>query len=109
MSNGSQPGSTGVGFAISSDTAAQVVKAIESGHSVSGTRSTQSPTEATEEGRQGGLGEGQAESEQGGSERGEYGRVQPEQLETEQGEAEAGEPSEGRESEEAGSPRFLVP
>ena len=61
-SEGSQPGSTGVGFAISSDTAAQVVKAIESGHTVSGTRTTERPAEATEEGRQRGLGEGQAES-----------------------------------------------
>src|ERR1700684_689913 len=32
---GSQPGSTGVGFAISSDTVARAVKAIEGGHGVS--------------------------------------------------------------------------
>jgi putative serine protease PepD len=32
---GSQPGSTGVGFAISSDTVAQAVKTIEAGHGVS--------------------------------------------------------------------------
>jgi S1-C subfamily serine protease len=32
---GSQPGSTGVGFAVSSDTVAQAVKAIEAGESVS--------------------------------------------------------------------------
>ena len=31
---GSQPGSTGVGFAISSDTVAQAVKAIEAGKGV---------------------------------------------------------------------------
>lgn len=33
--NGSQAGSTGVGFAVSSDTVAQAVKAIEAGHGVS--------------------------------------------------------------------------
>lgn len=37
---GSQPGSTGVGFAVSSDTVAQAVKAIEAGKSVSSTTST---------------------------------------------------------------------
>ena len=103
---GSQPGSTGVGFAISSDTAAQVVKEIESGHSVSGAQSTQ-PTESGAEGVEGGSGEGQTESGVGGSERGEYGQVAPEQ--SEEGETEAGEPTEGRESEETGSPRFLIP
>jgi putative serine protease PepD len=40
---GAQPGSTGVGFAISSNTVAQAVKAIESGNGVS---STSSPTQA---------------------------------------------------------------
>ena len=40
-SESSQPGSTGVGFAISSDMAAEVVKGIEAGHTVSGTRSTE--------------------------------------------------------------------
>src|SRR6185437_7336867 len=34
-SEGSQPGSTGVGFAISTDTVAKAVKAIESGSGVS--------------------------------------------------------------------------
>jgi len=34
-SEGSQPGSTGVGFAVSSDTAAQAVRAIEAGRGVS--------------------------------------------------------------------------
>ena len=32
---GSQPGSTGVGFAVSSDTVAQAIKAIEAGKGVS--------------------------------------------------------------------------
>ncbi len=108
-SEGAQPGSTGVGFAISSDTAAQVVKAIESGHTVSGTRTTERPAEATEEGRQRGLGEGQAESGQGESGQGEYGRVTPEQEASEQGEPEGTERTEGAESEEAGSPRLLLP
>ncbi len=103
-SEGSQPGSTGVGFAIASDTAAQVVKAIESGHTVSGTRTTERPAEATEEGRPGGLGEGQAESGQGESR-----RVQPEQEASEQRGTEAGAGTEGRESEGAASPRLLLP
>jgi putative serine protease PepD len=37
--SGSQPGSTGVGFAVSSDTVAQAVKAIEAGKGVSSTSS----------------------------------------------------------------------
>lgn len=103
-SEGSQPGSTGVGFAIASDTAAQVVKAIESGHTVSGTGTTERPAEATEEGRQGGRGERQAESGQNESR-----RVQPEQEASEQGGTEAGAGTEGHESEEASSPRLLLP
>jgi putative serine protease PepD len=44
---GSQPGSTGVGFAISSDTAAQVVKAIEAGDTgASGTHGAVAPRRA---------------------------------------------------------------
>jgi putative serine protease PepD len=38
--SGSQPGSTGVGFAVSSDTVAQAVKAIESGKGVSSESTT---------------------------------------------------------------------
>jgi putative serine protease PepD len=38
---GSQPGSTGVGFAISADTVAQAVKAIEAGHGVSSSSAAQ--------------------------------------------------------------------
>jgi putative serine protease PepD len=41
-SEGSQPGSTGVGFAISSDTVAQVVKKIEAGEGVSAATGNQS-------------------------------------------------------------------
>ncbi|HSZ69180.1 MAG TPA: trypsin-like peptidase domain-containing protein [Solirubrobacteraceae bacterium] len=44
---GSQPGSTGVGFAISSNTAAQVIKTIESG----GARSTTTPQASAASGR----------------------------------------------------------
>jgi putative serine protease PepD len=48
--SGSQPGSTGVGFAISSDTVAKAVKAIEAGNGVSssetGSREVRSGTEA---------------------------------------------------------------
>ncbi len=49
---GSQPGSTGVGFAVSSDTVAQAVKAIQAGKGVSssstGRRSLQSEAEGTQ-------------------------------------------------------------
>jgi putative serine protease PepD len=41
-SEGSQPGSTGVGFAIASNTVAQAVKAIEAGEGVSSASSSQS-------------------------------------------------------------------
>jgi putative serine protease PepD len=43
--DGSQPGSTGVGFAISSDTVAEAIKKIESGDGVSYASATNSTTE----------------------------------------------------------------
>jgi putative serine protease PepD len=49
--DGSQPGSTGVGFAISSNTVAQAVKKIESGQGVTYASATQSTLEA-ERGRE---------------------------------------------------------
>jgi putative serine protease PepD len=101
---GSQPGSTGVGFAISSDTAAQVAKAIEAGHIVSGAKASGSPTETTEEGRQGRLGEGQSEAGQG-----ESGHRERELSESQRGEPEGVEQTQGPEVEEAGSPRLLFP
>ncbi len=45
---GSQPGSTGVGFAISSNTAAQVIKAIEAGRGVSSSSGRQRSAGAQE-------------------------------------------------------------
>ncbi len=50
--DGSQPGSTGVGFAISSDTVAQAIKTIESGQGVTYASATQS-TAQSEVGRRG--------------------------------------------------------
>ncbi len=44
--DGSQPGSTGVGFAISSDTAAEAIKTIESGQGVSYASATQGAAES---------------------------------------------------------------
>jgi putative serine protease PepD len=44
--DGSQPGSTGVGFAISSNTVAQAIKTIEAGKGVSYASATQSRSEA---------------------------------------------------------------
>jgi putative serine protease PepD len=72
--NGSQPGSTGVGFAISSDTVAKAVKAIESGGGVSSTSSTRrgASSEATgteaERAREARGAEGESESNGPGSE-----------------------------------------
>jgi putative serine protease PepD len=61
---GSQPGSTGVGFAISSNTVAEVVKTIESG----GGSSNKSP-------------EGESRVQQSGSESSPYGAESPHQTE----------------------------
>jgi putative serine protease PepD len=83
--DGSQAGSTGVGFAISSDTVAQAVKKIEAGNGVASTsssrravqseageseRSTTSPySRRSPYGSEGGYGEsGEAESRQGSTE-----------------------------------------
>ena len=50
---GSQPGSTGVGFAISSNTVSDAIKTIESGGGSSGSEQTESGT--TAQGRSGGV------------------------------------------------------
>jgi putative serine protease PepD len=49
---GSQPGSTGVGFAVSSDTVAQAVKAIEAGKGVSSSTATSRSVQGEAEGAQ---------------------------------------------------------
>jgi putative serine protease PepD len=49
---GSQPGSTGVGFAISSDTVARAVKAIEAGNGVSSASTTRSAVQSEGDGSQ---------------------------------------------------------
>jgi len=49
---GSQPGSTGVGFAVSSDTVAQAVKAIEAGKGVSSSSATSRSAQVEAEGAQ---------------------------------------------------------
>jgi putative serine protease PepD len=79
---GSQPGSTGVGFAISSDTVAQAVKTIEAGHGVASSSASQRPVQG-EDGR----------VEGGGVERGSvspFGLRSREGLERGAGEAESG-------------------
>jgi putative serine protease PepD len=73
--NGSQAGSTGVGFAVSSDTVAQAVKAIEAGNGVSSTSSSRRVVQSE--------GEAETQSPLGGHTRGETGSG---------GEAEAGTP-----------------
>jgi putative serine protease PepD len=85
---GSQPGSTGVGFAVSSDTVAQAVKAIEAGRGVSSTSASSRLTRAGAEG--GRLEEAQSP----------YGRRSPYGLERAGGEGESG--STGGETGAAG-------
>jgi len=50
--SGSQPGSTGVGFAVSSDTVAEAVKAIEAGEGVASTSTGRRATQTEGEGTQ---------------------------------------------------------
>ncbi len=72
---GSQPGSTGVGFAINSNTVAQAIKTIEAGNGVASTATEQSRTESQSAGgAQSPYGtqgtEAEAQSGAGGEERG---------------------------------------
>jgi putative serine protease PepD len=85
---GSQPGSTGVGFAISSDTVAQAVKTIEAGHGVSSSSANRRSVQS-ENGRV----EGGAVERGGASPFGGHSR---EELERGSGEAESGADVEGR-------------
>jgi putative serine protease PepD len=62
---GSQPGSTGVGFAIPSDTVARAIKAIEAGTGVSSASVSRGQAEQASETR---AGRGGAESTNGGAE-----------------------------------------
>jgi len=68
-SEGSQPGSTGVGFAIASDTVAQAVKKIEAGEGVSSVSASQSAVQTE--------GAGGAQSPYGGRSSSPYGEVEP--------------------------------
>jgi putative serine protease PepD len=68
-SEGSQPGSTGVGFAIASNTVAAAVKKIEAGQGVSSASATQSAVQTETEGGSGSTGS----PEGGGSSRGSRG------------------------------------
>jgi putative serine protease PepD len=90
QTEGSQPGSTGVGFAISSNTVALVVKKIEAGEGVTYASATQ----------------GAAQSEGGSGEESPYGSRSPYGSESPYGEVEAGGDSGGGVTEgevEAGS------
>jgi putative serine protease PepD len=83
QTEGSQPGSTGVGFAISSNTVASVVKKIEAGEGVSYASATQSAAQS----ESGGSGEEQ--SPYGSTSP--YGSESPNGSETEMGGSSAGE------------------
>ncbi len=83
QTEGSQPGSTGVGFAISSDTVATVVKKIEAGEGVTSASATQSAAQS----------EGAGGS---GSEQSPYGSQSPYgEAETEAGASSGGGVTEG--------------
>jgi putative serine protease PepD len=80
--SGSQPGSTGVGFAISSDTVAQAVKAIDAGNGVSSSSTTRRAVEG-----EGGQTERRASEGSGVSP---YGARSPYEAEGRSSEAESG-------------------
>jgi putative serine protease PepD len=90
-SEGSQPGSTGVGFAVASDTVAQAVKKIEAGEGVASASASQSAVQT----------EGGAQSPNGG--RSPYGSQSP------YGEVEAGGPGAEGSVEGAGSSGVVIP
>ena len=83
-SEGSQPGSTGVGFAISSSTVSEVIKTIESGGGTSGPEQVE---------RGSGAQEGQA-----GGESSPYGAQSPYEVEGSQGSGERGQVEGGEAS-----------
>jgi putative serine protease PepD len=95
-SEGAQPGSTGVGFAVSSDTVAQAVKKIEAGEGVSSASASQS-TAQTE-------GAGGAQSPHGGRSSSPYGEVEPGGPGVEGGAEEGSGPSGAIVPSEAGAP-----
>jgi putative serine protease PepD len=85
--SGSQPGSTGVGFAVSSDTVAEAVKRIEAGNGVASTSTGRSSVQSETEGAQ----------SEGGTTQSPYGRS-PYGIErgrAGEAESEAGGASEG--------------
>jgi putative serine protease PepD len=108
---GSQPGSTGVGFAVSSDTVAQAVKAIEAGTGVSSSAATtRSAVQSEAEGAQG---EGSAGAQspyaqrspygsEGGSSGVEAGGREVEGSQVERGQTESGSGSSSAEEAVAG-------
>jgi putative serine protease PepD len=107
QTEGSQPGSTGVGFAISSNTVATVVKKIEAGEGVSSASATQSAAGQTEGGS--GSGSGEEQSPYGGRSENPYGEAEAEAGATSggggmnEGEVEAGGSGSSGVEEAAGS------
>ncbi len=75
QTEGSQPGSTGVGFAISSNTVATVVKKIEAGEGVTSASATQSSSGQSESGGSG-SGSGEEQSPYGGRAESPYAEVE---------------------------------
>jgi putative serine protease PepD len=75
QTEGSQPGSTGVGFAISSNTVASVVKKIEAGEGVTYASATQSAAQSEGGGSASGSGSGEEQSPYGS--RSPYGSESP--------------------------------
>jgi putative serine protease PepD len=104
--SGSQPGSTGVGFAVSSDTVAEAVKKIEAGNGVSSTSATSRAVQTEAEGLRSQGGATQSpygrrspyESEGGG-----YGEAETEGSGTSEGTGESGSGASGAEEGVVGS------
>jgi len=92
--DGSQPGSTGVGFAISSNTVASVVKKIESGQGVTYASATRSALQS-----QSGYGSSQSP----------YGSISPYGSQGGYGEAEAAEEAQGTEESAGAGTEEAVP
>jgi putative serine protease PepD len=97
---GSQPGSTGVGFAISSDTVAQAVKKIEAGQGVASTSSSRRSVQSEAGESEAGESQGATTSPYGASP---YDRRSPDGSEGSERETEASEQSTEGTSESEGS------
>jgi len=101
--DGSQPGSTGVGFAISSNTVAQAIKKIEAGEGVTYASATQGTAESERPSEQRSPYSGSPYGSQSP-----YGEAEAEAGEAEDGGAVESSGNEDGRSEEAGAGRVVI-